>query len=168
MSDEEEQPESAPASEPEAQEAPTSEATEPQERGTEPEAAAGPPPEGPAGRATASRAPESQEELEDALRGMIAEMPPERRNRWIPGTLTVHYRSRDVDFPMDGESALRLLAVLAGTSNDLDSVRRSSDARRVWVMVDRGDVLGARWTPDELTVPVAVTMDPGALVDAAR
>lgn len=120
------------------------------------------------GPATASAAPASHAEFEDALRGVIAELPPEKRNKWIPGTLRVHYRGRDVDFAMDGESGLRLLAVLAGTTNDLDSIRRSSDAQRIWVMVDRSEVLGAQWIPDELLVPVAVTMDPGGLVDAAR
>lgn len=116
--------------------------------------------------ATASSVPVSPDDLTDAIRGAVAELPPEKRNRFIPGTLTVHYGQRDVAFPMDGESALRMLAVLAGTSNDVDEIRRSSDALRGWLMIDRNEVLGAQWTPAEATVPRRPTMDPSGLVDA--
>lgn len=102
-----------------------------------------------------------------ALRELLAELPPEKRNSLIPGTLTVHYASRDVPFPMDGESAMRMLAVLAGTSNDVDEIDRTSDALRMWMMIDRHEVLGAQWTPGDATVPRRATMDPGGLVDAS-
>jgi hypothetical protein len=116
---------------------------------------------------TGSAGPVSLGDLSaSALRGLIAELPPQQRNRFIEGTLTVHYAARDVGFPMDGESALRMLAVLAGTSNDMDEIRSSSDAQRVWLMIDRTDVLGAQWVPAEATVPRRATMDPGGLVDA--
>jgi hypothetical protein len=101
------------------------------------------------------------------LRALLHDVPPATRNQFIPGTLTVHYKTRDVQFPMDGETAMRMLAVLAGTDNDIDDIVRSSDATRIWLMIDRTDVMGAQWTPDEATVPLRVTMDPAGLVDAS-
>lgn len=119
-------------------------------------------------RVTGSAASGSPGEVSGrALRKLLAEMPPEKRNKLVPGTLTVHYASRDVQFPMDGESAMRMLAVLAGTSNDMDEIDRTSDALRLWMMIDRHDVLGAQWTPGDATVPRRATMDPGGLVDAS-
>lgn len=119
------------------------------------------------GPVTGSAEPVSLDDLSaTAVRGLIAELPPQQRNRFVSGTLTVHYAARDIGFPMDGESALRMLAVLAGTSNDMDEIRTSSDAQRVWLMIDREDVLGAQWVPTEATVPRRATMDPRGLVDA--
>ena len=122
----------------------------------------------PSDRVTASAASGSPADRSGrALRELLAELPPEKRNSLIPGTLTVHYASRDVPFPMDGESAMRMLAVLAGTSNDVDEIDRTSDALRMWMMIERHEVLGAQWTPGDATVPRRATMDPGGLVDAS-
>lgn len=63
-------------------------------------------------RVTAGRTAVSDEELT----AIIDELQVNVRNKLIPGVLTVHYAGRDVNFPMDGDSAMRLLAVLAGTA----------------------------------------------------
>jgi hypothetical protein len=142
---------------------PPAEASADQGRGDAGESA-----QGATGRVTGSVAPASPGDLSGrALRELLAELPPEARNPFIPGTLTVHYVTRDVDFPMDGESAMRMLAVLAATSNDVDDIDRTSDAQRTWLMIDRKDVIGAQWTPGYATVPRRATLDPGGLVDAS-
>lgn len=141
--------------------------TEPsEERDETPDDAAGSPPED-AGPAIGSAASGSQPTVSRrVLRALLRDVPPETRNQFVSGTLTVHYSSRDVHFPMDGETGLRMLAVLAGTANDVDEIARSSDAERSWLMIDRTDVIGAQWTPAELTIPLRPTMDPAGLVDA--
>lgn len=116
---------------------------------------------------TASAAPVSHgESSQGALRRVIQALAPAERNRFVPGILTVHYAARDVEYPMDGESGLRMLDVLAGTSNDIDPITRDSDAMRAWIMIDRTEMLGAQWTPSEAIVPRRATMDPSGLVDA--
>lgn len=128
--------------------------------GDEGDASAGEEPEPPA-RATArtTRREVTAEHLE--------QLPVDVRNKFTWGTLTVHYASRDVDYPMDGDTAMRLLAMLAGTSRDLDMVNPStSDSRHGWVMIDRTDVVGAQWNDTTSFVPRRVTVDPpGALID---
>lgn len=122
------------------------------------------------GPATARTGGGSDDDLtEDEVAAILAGMPVGTRNRFVPGTLTVHYTSRSVDYPADGAAAMRLLAALAGTSRDMDHVVPDrSDARHGWMMVDRDHVIGAYWTPSESTVPRRVTMDPvGELVDAS-
>lgn len=135
----------------------------------EDDASSGPGPLQP-GPATARSVPASDDVSlgDDKVQEMIEAMPTGVRNMFVPGTLTVHYASRSVDYPADGAAAMRLLALLAGTSRDMDPVVADrSDARHGWVMVDRDDVIGAQWTPSAETVPRRVTMDPaGDLVDA--
>jgi hypothetical protein len=105
---------------------------------------------------------------DEEAKAFIARLKPAERNALVPGTLTVHYKSRDVDFPLDGASAMRLLAVLAGTDNDVDLIDQDSDARRGWAMIDRAEVLGAQWAPQASVVPRRATIDPGELVDSLR
>lgn len=116
-------------------------------------------------RVTATTDMVSEEDISAALN----ELPAHVRNKLTPGTLTVHYRGRHVNFAMDGDTAIRLLTVLAGTSRDMDPIRPDrSDARAGWLVVDTTEVIGAQWTPEAATVPRRATMDPAAgLVDIA-
>ncbi len=138
----------------------TSERTGTAVPGDEEDAGVGEGPEPPA-RATARTA------SVELTAEQFEQLPVDVRNKFTWGTLTVHYASRDVDYPMDGDTAMRLLAMLAGTGRDLDRVDPStSDARHGWVMIDRTDVVGAQWNDTTSFVPRRVTVDPtGALVD---
>ena len=123
---------------------------------------------GPHDPATATAAVSPGEITDTDVTRILRDMRPRERNRFVPGTLTVHYATRDVDYGMDGESGLRMLNVLAGASTDIDPITRDADAVRSWIMIDRSDILGAQWTPDVSIVPRRPTMDPAGLVDPVR
>ena len=85
----------------------------------------------------------------------------QRLNRYSMGTLTVHYRTRSVSYSLDGESAIRLLAVLVGHRHNrtLDVVDpENASAFQGWVMVDSTEVIGADWNP--LPEPSRIAVDP--------
>jgi hypothetical protein len=120
---------------------------------------------GPHDPATATAAVSPDDSTDIDVTRILRALKPHDRNRYVPGTLTVHYPTRDVDYGMDGESGLRMLNVLAGASTDIDPITRDADALRSWIMIDRSDILGAQWTPEISIVPRRPTIDPPGLVD---
>lgn len=98
---------------------------------------------------------------DDETDGRRVTLTRRRLNRVSLGTLTVHYQTRSVKFSLDGDSAMRLLAVLVGHRHDgtLDVIDPdNASAFRGWVMVDSAEVIGADWDP--LPEPSRVAVDP--------
>lgn len=70
-------------------------------------------------------------------------------NLAVRGTLTFHFRDRDVSTETDGYSALRALtSIREGNSEWEDPLHPCfSDARNPWITIRTHRVLGASWIP---------------------
>lgn len=82
-------------------------------------------------------------------------------NLAVRGTLTFHFRDRDVPVFMDGYAAMRALTnIREGTSDWEDPLHPCfSDARNLWVTVRNRRLLGATWTPGNVD-DTAFSIDP--------
>lgn len=90
-------------------------------------------------------------------------------NRFVMGTLVLHYPQRDVTVVLDGDSGLRLLTMFwqrteGGLADQLDPFR--SSARDGWFVLDLDDVLAMTWVPGLATRPGRTAVDP-ATAEAA-
>ena len=87
----------------------------------------------------------------------------ERVNAWTVSTLTLHFPSRDVNFEMDGTSALRILEMFRlGTTTGRDdpvSARVKGAAASLWFAFDFSQPLAMSWAPAG-AVPQRIAMDP--------
>ncbi|MCZ7537176.1 MAG: hypothetical protein M5T61_15575 [Acidimicrobiia bacterium] len=84
-------------------------------------------------------------------------------NASVWGVMVVQYPERDVRVSMDGDAALRLLAMYAGAPvrGYEDRVDLGvCDARCSWVGVDVARALGLFWVPSELLAAGRTTIDP--------
>jgi len=71
-------------------------------------------------------------------------------NQWVPGVVVLHYPSRDVRVPLDGDSALRLLTMFSRRQSqrfaDLLDPDESS-ATSAWLVLDVEEPLAMSWLP---------------------
>lgn len=83
------------------------------------------------------------------------------RNRAEVGELVLHYPTRNVLFPCDGDTAIRVLSLLAGTAglSETDPIRVFSDAASCWFVFSHAEVLAASWRPSG-ALPERVAFDP--------
>jgi hypothetical protein len=92
--------------------------------------------------------------VRDALEKLLA-------NREVVGQLTLHYPERDVDFVLDGDTAMRVLMMFENpTRRDLmDKLSRLSDASNCWLVADLRSPLAVTWLPG-VPNPNRTTVDP--------
>lgn len=72
------------------------------------------------------------------------------RNQRVVGELVVHYPQRDVPVVLDGEAAMRLMAIFGGAdkaalADVLDPLR--SPAENGWFLLDTAEPLAMTWLP---------------------
>lgn len=81
-------------------------------------------------------------------------------NRSVLGQLVLHYRERDVTVIVDGDAAMRMLAIIGGQISGVEDLASPyvSDARNAWVTFDRRP-LAASWLPGLPDARMA-TVDP--------
>ena len=83
-------------------------------------------------------------------------------NRQVVGQLTLHYASRDVRIPVDGDAAMRIMSAHQVRTNRGmgDLLLPVSSARDGWVTLDADEPLAISWLP-ELPLPEArMAIDP--------
>lgn len=90
-------------------------------------------------------------------------------NGGVLGVLRLSYAARDVEIVLDGDSALRLLAIYRDRARPrsdqwadaMDPLR--SDANNAWVVLDVNDVLAMSWAPGLAQRPPRTTIDPAVV-----
>lgn len=83
-------------------------------------------------------------------------------NRAIPGVLTFHYDSRDVELPADGDSGARVLKWYEENfgGKTLDPLSTTAPvAHRGWMIFETEGLLGISWRPLHIR-PQRITVDP--------
>lgn len=87
-------------------------------------------------------------------------------NRLMVGELIVHFAERDVRVVLDGDAALRTMAIFAGSTNRqhydvLDPA--SSPAQNGWFVLDTATPLAMTWLPGLPAPRQRTTIDPAPL-----
>ena len=84
------------------------------------------------------------------------------KNMLTPGSLTVHYVTRDVRLVVDGDAGLRAISAWRGQLECIDDLNhRYSTAEAGWVGIDLAHVIGMTWMPDSAGIDVdRITIDP--------
>ncbi|HEX7095179.1 MAG TPA: hypothetical protein VF183_04815 [Acidimicrobiales bacterium] len=92
-----------------------------------------------------------------AARYSVADM-----NRGVVGELIVHFATREARFVVDGEAALRILALYSrGDLSLIDHAHPDeSNARNMWLALDLDRVLAISWIPGLRDGRVRATIDP--------
>lgn len=91
------------------------------------------------------------------------------RNRLVYGRVVVHFPERDVEFVLDGDAALRLMAIHARRDRPWmdDRLRpESSKAANLWISLDVQRALAMTWIPT-LKERSLTTIDPEYPADDA-
>lgn len=84
-------------------------------------------------------------------------------NRSLEGELVVHYPQRDVCVALDGDAALRVMAIFSGTGDAsmIDLLHPSvSMAANGWLALDTQSPLAMTWIPPYATSTRRTTVDP--------
>jgi len=84
------------------------------------------------------------------------------KNMLTPGTLTVHYVTRDVRLGVDGDAGLRAISAWRGQLECVDHLDyHYSSAEAGWVGIDLRHVVGMTWMPDSAGIDAQrITIDP--------
>ncbi len=84
------------------------------------------------------------------------------KNMLTPGTLTVHYVTRDVRLGVDGDAGLRAISAWRGQLECVDHLdHHYSSAEAGWVGIDLRHVVGMTWMPDSAGIDAQrITIDP--------
>lgn len=90
-------------------------------------------------------------------------------NRRVIGTLTLHYSTRDVRVPMDGDSAMRLLTMFRQRRDGGhgDEISTQSFAGNGWLVLDLSEPLAMSWWPQMPPTP-RTALDPIVWPDATN
>ena len=117
------------------------------------------PPSGPAAGASGG---DGEEAADDVGRGDLARRVRSvvARNRGLLGRLVLHYGERDVTVVVDGDAAMRILAIVAGRAEGVEDLVGPywSDAANAWVVFDRRP-LAVSWLPGR-PEPRMASVDP--------
>jgi hypothetical protein len=90
------------------------------------------------------------------------DVPQSLKNRIVLGTLYAHFAERDVQFILDGDAAMRLMAIFSNRGNRSMDDRlhpSTSDARNLWIALDHKVPLAMSWIPGVKEAPLT-TIDP--------
>jgi hypothetical protein len=101
--------------------------------------------------------------LEEDERGRLH--LPSRLNAHIGGRVTLHFGSRDVVLPVDGATALRIVAHYRSPErSELADVLNphTSSASNAWMAFDLREPLAVSWQPDLARRTTRTTFDPPA------
>jgi hypothetical protein len=117
--------------------------------------------------------PDVPEGFSKRLGGLVAAARPlvvEAVNKSVPGTITLHYKSRDVVVDVPGDVALRMMVVFRraradGLDDPIDLA--SSSALCGWVSIGTRGLLAITWAPG-VDAADAVDEDMVAFLDAAE
>jgi hypothetical protein len=96
---------------------------------------------------TATNPPKARSERISAIRNPIVQAINER----VPGTVTLHYASRDIAITATGDTALRMMIAFRRQRADLPDpiVLGQTLALTGWTTISHGDLLAITWDPGE-------------------
>lgn len=96
---------------------------------------------------------------QERLRSLARETQADNRSRI--GTLVLHAALRDISLTVDGDAALRAIAIFAGQPEYRDVLTPEfSSAVNGWSGIDFDQLVAVTWLPNGCRQPGRVTLDP--------